>query len=161
MQLKDVDCTACENRFHKEANVVFHAFSPLQPLLTLCSFFFARASADWRALARSLHHSALRGQKKARAGEWGSEMNCTAKTGDQGRSRTLRRNRGLCGTSWSTGLKRAPSCRSSMLLCRREGTSWWKRSGTSMCTSPSMVSKCPRSRLHPVVLAGTGFPWCR
>ena len=32
------------------------------------------------ALATSLHHSALRGQKKARAGEWGSEMNYTAKT---------------------------------------------------------------------------------
>ena len=42
---------------------------------------------------------------------------------DQGRSRILRRRRGLSGTSWSTGLKRVPSCRSSMLLCRRVGTS--------------------------------------
>ena len=79
----------------------------------------------------------------------------------QGRSRTLRRRRGLSGTSWSTGLKRAPSCRSSMLQCRRVGTSWWKRSGTSIRTSPSRLSKCPRSRLHPAVLAGAGFPWCR
>ena len=31
----------------------------------------------------------------------------------------------------------------------------------SICTSPSRISKCPRSRLHPVVLAGAGFPWCR
>ena len=60
----------------------------------------------------------------------------------------------LSGTLWSKGSRRAPSCRSSMLLCRGVGTSWWKRSGTSICTSPSRISKCPRSRLHPVVLAG-------
>ena len=48
-----------------------------------------------------------------------------------------------------------------MLRCRRVGISWWKRSGTSICTSLSWLSKCPRSRLHPVVLAGAGFLWCR
>ena len=68
---------------------------------------------------------------------------------------------GFCGTFWSTGSRRAPSCRSSMLLCRRVGTSWWKRSGTLICTSPSRLSKCQRSLLHAVVVAGAGFPWCR
>ena len=53
--------------------------------------------------------------------------------------------------------RRAPSCRSSTLQCRRVGTSWWKRSGTSICTSLSWLSKCPRSRLRPVDLAGAGF----
>ena len=27
--------------------------------------------------------------------------------------------------------------------------------------SPSRLPKCPRSRLHAVVVAGAGFPWCR
>ena len=80
--------------------------------------------------------------------------------GCQGRSRTLRRRAGLSGTSCSTVSRRAPSCRSSMLLCRRWGTSWWRRSGTSICRSPNRLSKCPKSRLHPVVLAGAGFLWC-
>ena len=80
-----------------------------------------------------------------------------ARRGSQGRSRTLRRKRGLCGTPWSTGLKRAPSCRSPMLQCRRVGTSWW----SSICRSLSWLSKCPRSLLHPVVLATARFPWCR
>ena len=51
----------------------------------------------------------------------------------EGRSRTLRRRRVV----------------RHMLLCRRVGTSWWKRSGTSICTSPSRILKCPE------------FPWCR
>ena len=136
-------------------------------------------------LAAVQHHSysALRRQSTAtRAGEWEREMNYTAKTrgdlpphpphlhhhttphpellasarkspaeGGQGRSRTLRRRRGS---------SRAPSCRSSMLQCRRVGTSWLKRSGTLICTSLSWLSKCPRSHLHPVVLAGARFLWC-
>ena len=52
------------------------------------------------------------------------------------------------------------SCRSSMLQCRRVGTSWWRRSGSSICTSLSWLSKCPRSHLHPDVLAGAGFLRC-
>ena len=63
----------------------------------------------------------------------------------------------MSGTLWSTRSRRATSCRSSVLLCRRVGTSWWNRSGTSICTSPSRLSKCPRSRLYPVVLAGARF----
>ena len=76
----------------------------------------------------------------------------------QGRSRTLCRRSGCSGTRWSTGSRRAPSCRSSMLGCRRGETSRWRRSGTSLCRFPSRLSKCPRSHLHPVVLAGAGFP---
>ena len=68
----------------------------------------------------------------------------------QGRSRTLCRRSGCSGTLWSTGSRRA-----SMLRCRRGETSWWRRSGTSICTSLSRLSKCPRSRVRPVVLA-----WC-
>ena len=41
--------------------------------------------------------------------------------GGQRRSRTLCRRTRWRGTPWSTGSKRAPSCRSSMLLCRRWG----------------------------------------
>ena len=52
--------------------------------------------------------------------------------------------------------RRAPSCRSLMLQC-----SWWRPSGTSICTSLSWLSKCPRSHLHAVVLAGARFLWCR
>ena len=70
--------------------------------------------------------------------------------GGQGRSRTLRRRSG-----WP--LRADPRC------CSAAGreTSWWRRSGTSICTSLSWLSKCPRSHLHPVVLAGAGFLWCR
>ena len=38
-------------------------------------------------------------------------------------------------------------------------TSWWSRSGTSTCSFPSRLSKCPRSRLLAVV-AGAGVSLC-
>ena len=73
---------------------------------------------------------------------------------------TLRRRCGCSGTPWSTGSRLAPSCRSSMLLCRRWRTSCWRRSSTSICRSPSRFPKCPRSHFHPVDLAGAAFFWC-
>ena len=43
---------------------------------------------------------------------------------------------GCSGTPWSTGSRRAPSCRSRILRCRRGETSlWWRRS--SICLFPS------------------------
>ena len=56
----------------------------------------------------------------------------------------------------NTSSTSCPSCRSSMLRCRRGKTSWWRSSGNSICRFPSRLSKCPRSHLHPVVLAGAG-----
>ena len=41
-----------------------------------------------------------------------------------------------------------------MFLCRRWRTSWWRCAGSSIFTSPSRLSKCPRPHLHPVTLAG-------
>ena len=72
----------------------------------------------------------------------------------------LRRKKKSSSASWSTGSPRDPSCRSSMLQCRRVGTSWWKRSGTSICTElvvevPKITSSPRRSRRRRVPLVQT------
>ena len=41
-----------------------------------------------------------------------------------------------------------------MFLCRRWRTSWWRCAGSSILTSSSRPSKCPRPHLHHVTLAG-------
>ena len=53
-----------------------------------------------------------------------------------------------------------PWCWFCTFLCRRWATSWWLRSSTSMSRFPSRLSKCPRSRRHPVVLACVDLAWC-
>ena len=53
------------------------------------------------------------------------------------------------------------SCRRLTFLSRRGRTSWWRCAGTWTCRCPNRLLMCPRSHLHPVVLAGAGFPWCR
>ena len=128
------------------------------------------------ALAAALHHSrdvgpvtnnALRSQRTAWAGVWGSEMHNTATIRDPptpqpelfslydkepGGSRPDRMPT-LSGTP-STRLS-LPSlrCRLSMFLYRRRWTSWWVRSCTLIRRFPSTLSsKCPRSRAHPAFL---------
>ena len=77
-----------------------------------------------------------------------------------GSSRSGRRS-GISGAprnrSWTTRW----SCRRLTFLCRRGRTSWWRCASTWTCRSPNRLLMCPRSHLHPVVLAGAGFPWCR
>ena len=68
---------------------------------------------------------------------------------------------GSSSAPWSSSPTSCPWCRFWTFLGRRRWTSWWRRAGTSICTSPSRSLKCPRSRLHPVVVAGAGFLWCR
>ena len=63
------------------------------------------------ALAASLHHSALRGQKKARAGE--------GAPGQTVCSTCLDRRSGFTGTPWSSLPTVCQSRRRSMLLCCR------------------------------------------
>ena len=70
-----------------------------------------------------------------------------------GSSRSGRR-RGISGAQWNRSSKTRSSCRSLMFLCRRWRTNWWRCAGSSILTSPSRISKCPRSPLHPVILAG-------
>ena len=41
-----------------------------------------------------------------------------------------------------------------MFLCRRWRANWWRCAGSSILTSTSWLSKCPKSPLHPVILAG-------
>ena len=127
-----------------------------------------------RALATFTHHSS-RGQRTARAGEWGSELNYTAtirKTptpqaaGTQyfamdvdevlvagsrpDRLTEAGRRSGFCGALWSRTSNLCVGCRFSMLLCRR----WWTRlrkswGSLSHCLLlPSRLSKCPRSFLR-------------
>ena len=75
--------------------------------------------------------------------------------GGQGRSRTLRRRCGWCGTPWSTGSRRATSCRSSMLFCRRWRTSWLD------ILIPEQAIEVPKISSSPVVLADAWFLRCR
>ena len=44
---------------------------------------------------------------------------------------------------WSSSLTSCPWCRFWTFLSRREWTSWWRRAGTSICTSLSRLLKCP------------------
>ena len=59
------------------------------------------------------------------------------------------------GTLWSRSSTARWSCRRLMFPCRRGRTSWWRRASTWTFRSPNRLSKCPRSRLHPVPPAGT------
>ena len=64
--------------------------------------------------------------------------------------------RGFCGTPWSRWLTSASSCRFSMPLCRRRGTSCWRSSGTWTLCCPSRLSTCPRS--HETEFNSVCFP---
>ena len=70
-----------------------------------------------------------------------------------GCTRSGRRN-GFSGTPWERSSTTRSSCRRLTFLCRRWKTSWWTYAGFSMSSFPSRLLKCPRSRLHPVLLAG-------
>ena len=61
---------------------------------------------------------------------------------------------GISGAPWYRLSTVRRSCRRLMFLCRRWRTSWWRCAGSSIFTSPSRLSKCPRLHLHPVILAG-------
>ena len=95
------------------------------------------------ALATSQHHSALRGQKKARAGEgfrvelYGEDLEASPSPG--GRRRVLSDGRGSCACRWglptvcSTCLdRRSGSAARSMFLCRWWENSWWTSSVSSI-----------------------------
>ena len=85
-----------------------------------------------------------------------SSSRCTRKnSGERSLTGSLRsgRRRGISGAPWYRSSTTRSSCRRLMFLCRRRGTSWWRCSGSSIFTSPSKPSKCPRPHLHPVILA--------
>ena len=86
-----------------------------------------------------------------------SSSRCTRKNsgvrGRTGFTRSGRRN-GTSGTPWSRSSTPCSSFRRLMFLCRRWKTSWWTYAGFSMSSFPNRLSKCPRSRLHPVLLVG-------
>ena len=126
------------------------------------------------ALAAALHHSrdvgpvtynALRSQKTARAEATNnaprSQMSsvagdpemCSGARGLTGCTRSGRK-RGTSGTPWNRLSTPCSSLRRLMFLCRRWETSWWTYVGFSMSSFSSRLLKCPRSRLHPVLLAG-------
>ena len=136
------------------------------------------------ALAAALHHSrdvgpvsynAPRSQKMDRAGEWGREMNYTAKTRDpptpQPELFSLYEEEPGCARPRSV-TDHAPQDRVERHIVqhRIEACPFVQILDTpvpqggnqlAICTSLSRLSKCPRSRLHLVVHAGAGFPWCR
>ena len=116
------------------------------------------------ALAESQHHTAPRGQKKARAREGGSELQYTAtfqKTrppqpelfqlpagdGQHLCLRSLARRHGFCSAPWSPSSRLSCRCRFLMSRCRRWRTSWRTSSSSLTCfflLLPSRLSKCPR-----------------
>ena len=84
-----------------------------------------RAAVDRSGPATSLHHSALRGQEKARAGEWRSEQNYTATIRRTPSPAGALRWNGFCGTPRSRLVMSLPSCLLSVFLSRRWCSSWW------------------------------------
>ena len=132
------------------------------------------------ALAENNHHTALRRQTMARAGE-GREMHSTAvfrkmpsprrlvpgtlrwtpgrtwvrHQPPSGQHRCLRccRRCGFSGAPWSRSSTLCWWSQCSMFLCRRWWNSWWTFSHLSISALPSRLSMCPRSCVHPALLA--------
>ena len=66
----------------------------------------------------------------------------------------VRPQEGISGAPWYRLSTVRRSFHRLMFLCRRWRTSWWRCAGSSIFTSPSRLSKCPRAHLHPVILPG-------
>ena len=101
------------------------------------------------ALAEKLHQTS-QGQTNARAEEWGREMNFTATIPEPP---SPPHPPPLPSRSSSASTKSSPAV----------GGQGWERVEWHTLEhriEPSRLSKCPRSHLHPVVLAGAGFLGC-
>ena len=86
-----------------------------------------------------------------------SSCRCTRKnSGARGLTGSTRSGRkaGYSGAPWTDRRHHAHSCRRLMFLCRRGRTAGGGVPAPGLADPQNRLSKCPRPRLHPVLLAG-------